>query len=74
MSHDSLGNDRDYCVYEVFDLGSFDVIARFMTEADATDYALRKSINGPALQIRKKVSSELYQIIHVPKAPFGKNV
>lgn len=58
-----LGNDTDYCVYEVFDLGSFDVIARFMWPHDAEDYAQRKSINGPALQIRKRVSSELYKII-----------
>jgi hypothetical protein len=65
MSINSLGNDRDYCIYEVFDLGSFDVIARFMQKDDATDYALRKSINGPALQIRKAVSDELYQIIPV---------
>ena len=59
----SLGNDRDYCVFEVFDLGSFDVIARFMSKEDAQQWALSKSINGPALQVRRQVSAELYQVI-----------
>lgn len=58
-----LTPEPDYCIYEVFDLGSFDVIARFMNKEDALQWALSKSINGPALQLRRKVNDEFYQII-----------
>lgn len=67
MSHDSLGNDKDYCVYEVFDLGSFDVIAKFMWQDDAENYALQKSVNGPALQVRRQIACDYYQIIPIKR-------
>lgn len=37
--------------YEVYDLGAHEVIATFRTKQDADDWALAKSVNGPALQV-----------------------
>jgi len=38
--------------YEVFDLGAHEVLAVFATEHEAETYAMMRSVNGPALQVR----------------------
>lgn len=39
--------------YEVYDLGANEAIATFADPVDAEAFAYQRSINGPALQVRK---------------------